>query len=265
MATEAAHVVASLSIGEVTSSDMDLFSDLLNNIYSGSDVTLLALLRANAPRALLYALSQHPQPQTRAALARALRAISSSIAEAVGPAIWGLRKQPKPELKQAATTAIEVIVSNEALDVYLPFLQIQTPQITSVSSATVLAIAQLLGAVLRTLGQTALVAAWTPTSTGSPATATTTRSKRGWEKMAQADVPTTPIVAKWLVQLLGTDNTRANGHKVRNKRHFIGPRIDPIYQLVEAALYALAALAKENSTVSGYLGRGGMLWFLTLE
>jgi hypothetical protein len=60
----------------------------------GSEEALASLLRADAPRAFLYAISKfQPSDATtlRSAFARALRALTVAISDAVGPSQWGLR------------------------------------------------------------------------------------------------------------------------------------------------------------------------------
>ncbi|KJA20911.1 hypothetical protein HYPSUDRAFT_203311 [Hypholoma sublateritium FD-334 SS-4] len=208
LAAEAAHVVASLALG--------------------ADAALHALLVAHAPRALLFALAAHCEPHTRAAVARALRVVAASTADAVGPALWGLARTPARELLAAAAATCDGLCAPEALDIYLPLLA--TP------SAAATAIAQLLGTLLRTPAQRTAVTNWTP-SPASPEQ--TTRSRRGWEKTAAAATPVVPVVARWLVALLDAPGKN--------------------YKMDEAVLYALAALAQENPTVAGYLGQSDTL------
>lgn len=60
---------------------------------TGSDAALLSLLRANAPRAFLYAIAHFQPtdpPALRAAFIRALRALAVSVADLVGPSQAGL-------------------------------------------------------------------------------------------------------------------------------------------------------------------------------
>ena len=61
---------------------------------SGSQEALQSLLRADAPQALLYAISNFRSTDSialKAAFARALRALTVAISETVGPSQWGLR------------------------------------------------------------------------------------------------------------------------------------------------------------------------------
>ncbi len=187
LVAEAAHVVASLALG--------------------SDAALHALLVAHAPRALLFALASHNEPQARAALARALRVLAASIADAVGPALWGLARTPSRELRAAAASARDALCAPEALDIYLPLLSTPSPAAT--------AVAQLLGTLLRTPAQRSAVTNWTP-SPVSPEQ--TTRSRRGWEKTAAATTPVVPVVAKWLATLLDAPGKNI---KVRRPLSFV--------------------------------------------
>ncbi|KAF9472293.1 ARM repeat-containing protein [Pholiota conissans] len=223
---------------------------------SASDAALLVLLRAQAPRALLYALSRLPSSdqgtshaQLRAALARALRALAAATADVVGPPLWGLLKQPSRDLLEEARSSIDVFVSMEALDVYLPFLVLPNPpkQPSAHAILTATAVAQLLGLTLRTPAHLSLVTSWVPPATRaasaafSPTSPTSAsgatvppRSKRGWEKTAIPGTGGVPIVVRWLLALL-------NGSKD--------------VKLIESVLNALAALVKENPVLAGHLGR----------
>ena len=61
----------------------------------GSEEALSTLLRANTHHAIFYAISHFTKtdsPLLRAAFSRALRALATSIADIVGPSLWGLKK-----------------------------------------------------------------------------------------------------------------------------------------------------------------------------
>jgi armadillo repeat-containing protein 8 len=63
--------------------------------YLGSEEALSTLLRANTHHAIFYAISHFTKadsPLLRAAFSRALRALATSIADIVGPSLWGLKK-----------------------------------------------------------------------------------------------------------------------------------------------------------------------------
>jgi len=76
---------------------------------SGSPEALRSILHANAHRAFLYAISRFgpaESPTTKAAFARALRAIAAACAELVGPSQWGLRDDSSP-VREDAKHALE--------------------------------------------------------------------------------------------------------------------------------------------------------------
>jgi len=76
---------------------------------SGSPEALRSILRANAHRAFLYAISRFgpaESPTTKAAFARALRAIAAACAELVGPSQWGIRDDSSP-VREDAKHALE--------------------------------------------------------------------------------------------------------------------------------------------------------------
>lgn len=70
----------------------------------GSPEALRSLLHANAHQAFLYAISRFDSSEpaaTKAAFARALRAIAVACAELVGPSQWGLRDDSSPVREDA--------------------------------------------------------------------------------------------------------------------------------------------------------------------
>ena len=87
---------------------------------AGSPDALRTLLRLNAAQPLLYAIStfQPSDPDAlKAALARALRALSAAVAETVGPSQWGLASHSsdlRREAKAALDYAFQVSVSARA-------------------------------------------------------------------------------------------------------------------------------------------------------
>ena len=92
MRIEAAHVVASLSYG--LSQNYHTVTGRLHR-YLGSEEALSTLLRANTHHAIFYAISHFTKtdpPLLRAAFSRALRALAASIADVVGPSLWGLKR-----------------------------------------------------------------------------------------------------------------------------------------------------------------------------
>ncbi|PCH37902.1 ARM repeat-containing protein [Wolfiporia cocos MD-104 SS10] len=198
---EAAHIIASLS-------------------YGSSDA-LRSLLRCNAQEELLDALSRFPSSEpskVKAALARALRALGTAIADEVGPSQWGL-KSGSSDVRSDAKDALEYLFQPEIMDMYLPLLVDPSTQ----TSAT---IAQLIAAVVRTKGHAETMSGWLPPSERMMEV----KGKRGWEKPDVARSPSRQ--GSWVV------------------RHLIALLHKKDVKVQEAALSALAALAKENEPVA---------------
>ncbi|KAF8163814.1 armadillo-type protein [Crassisporium funariophilum] len=218
---EAAHVLASLSYG--------------------SEEALSTLLRANSHHAFLYAISQFTPadpPALRAAFSRALRALAASIADIIGPSLWGL-KPDDSIIRNEAQGALEYLLQNESLDIYLPLLLISPPPngpaaasslITSVATST----AQMLSTAIRSTAHRRTVTEWLPPAERQREV----KSRRGWEKTSVlAPNAPSPWVARQLVSLLGESDRERDS------------------KLVEAVLSALAALAKENPPVANFLAK----------
>jgi hypothetical protein len=103
---EAAHVIASLSYGLSL-----IYLTVAGHLhrYLGSEEALSTLLRANTHHAILYAISNFTKadpPLLRAAFSRALRALAASIADIVGPSLWGL-KQDNSIVRNDAQQALQ--------------------------------------------------------------------------------------------------------------------------------------------------------------
>lgn len=131
----------------------------------------------------------------------------------------------------------------ESLDIYLPLL-IDTSIQTSTS------IAQLLASVIRNPVHRTIVTDWLPPSDRLKEV----KGKRGWEKpdTTNSNAPGRQggWVARNLIILLKKKDTKVRKNIMRLINEFIG-----LCQLQEAALAALAALAKDNLGVSNILTR----------
>ncbi|KAL6300508.1 ARM repeat-containing protein [Sparassis latifolia] len=196
---EAAHVISSLSYG--------------------SSSALRALLRFNAHRSFIFAISNfQPSGSLKASYARALRALAAAIAEEVGPSKWGLRSSPSV-LREEAKTALDYLFQLEVMDIYLPLLVDPTPQTSTL-------IAQLIASAVRTQEHRTAVSDWLPPAERIKEV----KGKRGWEK---AVGPASP--------------SKDGGWVTRNLTTLLLSR-DTKFQ--EAALYALAALAENNPAVA---------------
>ncbi|KAJ7636791.1 ARM repeat-containing protein [Roridomyces roridus] len=202
---EAAHVIASISYGD--------------------EQVLATLLRCDAPRAFLYAISKlsaEDLAPLRAAFARGLRALAIALADAVGPSQWGLHDEPSA-LKGDADAALDYLFEISSIDLYLPLL-------TDV--ACQMFIAQLLAFSIRTAEHRAAVVDWLPAEDRMKEV----KTKRGWEKTAaNANAP-----------------TRQGGWLCRN---LAGLAQSKDAKLQEAALWALATVAKDNSPVAAALAK----------
>ncbi|KAF8065401.1 armadillo-type protein [Lyophyllum atratum] len=221
---EAAHVIASLSYG--------------------SDEALLSLLRANAPRAFLYAIAHFTPddpPALRSAFARALRALTVSIADVVGPSQWGLG--PGSSIaKDDAKDALEFLFQLDTLDTLLPLLSPSPSPTPSSSSSTQIptSIAQLLASAIRARPHRTVVAEWLPPADRASAKAKDThKTRRGWEKTSSTI-------------LSGVGPGRMGGWVARALLGLVGSRD---VKLQEAALMALASLTKENPDLASALSK----------
>ncbi|KAJ3492991.1 hypothetical protein NLJ89_g11120 [Agrocybe chaxingu] len=214
---EAAHVVASLSYG--------------------SEEALGTLLRANTHHALLYAVSRFTKADgvaLRAAFSRALRTLASSLAEVVGPSLWGLRPETSI-IRSEAQQALDQIFLIESLDIYLPLLVPGTTPSQPPTSSVPICTAQMLANTIRTPAHRRAVIEWLPPADRQREV----KSRRGWEKTSTltGTVPPPWVVRQLLVLLGGGENERDA-------------------KLVEAVLSALAALARENAVVANFLVKG---------
>ncbi|TBU35602.1 ARM repeat-containing protein [Dichomitus squalens] len=204
---EASHIIASLSYG--------------------SPDALRTLLRLNAPRALLYAISTlQPKDSValKAALARALRALAIAVADAVGPSQWGLASSVS-DLRVEAKVALDYLFQPEVLDVYIPLLVDPSAQVSA-------AMAQLVASAVRDASHRIRISEWSPLVERS----VETKGKRGWEKRDPTKSPSR--LGGWIARTLATLLYRKD------------------VKLQEAALSALAALAKDNETLAIRLAKG---------
>ncbi|THH31110.1 hypothetical protein EUX98_g3068 [Antrodiella citrinella] len=189
---------------------------VIASISYGSSDALRSLLSVNALRSFIYAISLFQPtdpPALRSALTRALRALAAAIADAVGPEQWGLRTRPS-EIRDECSVALDSLFEVEALDIYLPLLEDVTSQASGL-------IAQLLGAALRSEPHRVAVTNWQPPVERNKEV----KGKRGWERTELGFVSCWTV--RHLVALL---------HKKDIK---------------EAALSALASLAKDDKDVAG--------------
>ncbi|KAI0748470.1 ARM repeat-containing protein [Daedaleopsis nitida] len=215
--------------GETESSKENIRVEAAHIIASlsyGSPDALRTLLRLNASHALLYAVSTFQPSDSaslRAAITRALRALAAAIAEAVGPSLWGLSATVS-DLRPEAKGALEYFFQPEVLDVYIPLFNDPSPQVG-------VAVAQLVASTVRDPLHRLRVSDWCPPGER----AMETKGKRGWEKRDLTKSPSRQggWTARTLAALLHHKDTK----------------------LQEAALSALASLAKDNETLATRLAK----------
>ncbi|KAI0064492.1 ARM repeat-containing protein [Artomyces pyxidatus] len=204
-------------------------AQIISSLSYGSPEALRSLLRADAHQAFLYAISRFDPSEPvalKSAFARALRTLASASAELVGPSQWGLKDDASAG-RDDAKLALDYFFQVEVLDIYLPLLVDPSPQ-------TSMSIAQLLGAALRTQNHRAAVAEWTPPADRSKEV----RGRRRWEKPDTTVPGASGKQGGWAARTL-TSLLRSRDSKVQ-----------------EAALSALAALAKDNYEVAATLAKG---------
>ncbi|KAF8738244.1 ARM repeat-containing protein, partial [Rhizoctonia solani] len=98
----------------------------------GPPEALVSVLEAQAPQALLTALKdERTQAVSRLTLAltRALRAVITAAAEAIGPGRWHFLRDPAHPARMEARLVIEDMFSNEGLEVILPYLWHPEPDV----------------------------------------------------------------------------------------------------------------------------------------
>ncbi|KAI6138113.1 hypothetical protein BKA82DRAFT_4250607 [Pisolithus tinctorius] len=130
---------------------------IISSLAYGSETVLSGLLRANAHQEVVRALtSPHAlgTPQLKAALARGLRVLASSMADVVGPSQGPMRTYTS-EHRAEAKVALSFLFEYECLDVYLPLLEDSSLQ-------TSLSIAQLISAAVRTDTHRTAIIEWFP-------------------------------------------------------------------------------------------------------
>ncbi|PIL24324.1 hypothetical protein GSI_14077 [Ganoderma sinense ZZ0214-1] len=202
-------------------------SHIIASLSYGSPDALRTLLRLNTPQALLYAISTFPPSESatlKAALARALRAVAAAIADVVGPSQWGLATSVS-DVRAEAKAALDYLFQSEVLDVYIPLLVDQSTQVSA-------AVAQLLASAVRDASHRNRVSEWSPIAERT----VEAKGKRGWEKRDPTKSPSR--LGGWIARTLSTLLHRKDA------------------KLQEAALSALASLAKDNETLAIRLAKG---------
>jgi hypothetical protein len=215
--------------GEPQSSQDDIrieAAHVISSISYGSEAALASLLRANAPQALIRALSS-PQAlaiiSLKSALARALRVLASAIVEVTGPTLGPIRIY-SIQFRSEAKIALSYLFEFDCLDVYLPLL-------ADFSTQTSVAIAQLIGAAVRTEVHRSAVIEWLPRLERQREV----KSRRGWERPGVVHVTTRhgAWAIRTLIAMIQKKDLKAQ----------------------DAALCALAALALDNPLVATALAR----------
>ncbi|KAJ7747843.1 ARM repeat-containing protein [Mycena metata] len=223
---EAAHVVASISYGCFKCHQRG--DRAILTCYLGSEAVLGTLLRFEAPRAFLYAISKFVPEDTatlRSAFARGFRALAIAVADTVGPSQWGLREE-RSSIKNDAEAALDYLFQPESLDLYLPLLLDPSARVS---------IARLLAFAVRNAEHRTAVVTWLPPEDRLKEV----KTKRGWEKTAES--PNAP--------------SRQGGWACRNLTALVDSKDA---KLQEAALWGLASIAKDNANVAAALTRSSV-------
>ncbi|TEB21153.1 ARM repeat-containing protein [Coprinellus micaceus] len=232
----------------------------------------------------------------KSAYARALRALVSSVADVVGPSEWGLRPEPGSEVREAARVGLEYVFSLETLDTLFPLLLPPPPPSSPSTHLTLLTtpLVSLLASATRSPAHRAALVRWLPPADRAVLERAGRSRKRGWEKVGVVPSPVSPVGGSAsgfgsagratsptipapgtaggvsstntsAVPMATTVPTTANavGATSLGGSFVLGALVallggakDP--KLQEAALLALAALARESGGVgvAGVLGRG---------
>ncbi|KAH7923488.1 ARM repeat-containing protein [Leucogyrophana mollusca] len=219
------------SFGEAQGSQDDIrieAAHVISSISYGSEEALASLLRANALQAFLDALSTVKPldpPAFKPAFARGLRILSCAIADVVGPSQLGLRTW-SAQLRAESKAALNYLLEFECLDTYLPLL-------ASPSTQTSISIAQLIGSAIRCEDHRNAITDWLPLADRLKEV----KGKRGWERPDMVNSTAPSRQGGWVVRNLIT---------LMQKKDL---------KLQEAALSAIAALAKDNPPVAGALAK----------
>ncbi|EPQ57852.1 ARM repeat-containing protein [Gloeophyllum trabeum ATCC 11539] len=193
-------------------------AQVISSLAYGPEAALKNLLRFQAHQAFVCAVSNlqpTDSPALKAALARGLRVLGSSIADVVGPSMWGIRAE-KSEARGEAKVALEYLFQAEILDLWLPLLEDPSIQVT-------MPIAQLIASAIRRAPHRQAVVDWLP-----PVDRAKESRKRGWEKPVRTSGKQGGWAARCLTALCQSQEAKVQ----------------------EAALSAIAALAKENNPLS---------------
>ncbi|KAN0076756.1 Armadillo-type fold [Tylopilus felleus] len=199
---------------------------VISSISYGSEDALASLLRVNALQAIVRALSSSQAiaiVSLKSALARALRVLASAIIEVTGPTLGPIRTY-SAQFRSEAKMALSYLFEFDCLDVYLPLL-------ADFSTQTSVAIAQLIGAAVRTEVHRNAVIEWLPRLERQREV----KSRRGWERSGVVHVTTRhgAWVIRTLIAMIQKKDLKTQ----------------------DAALCALAALALDNPPVATALAR----------
>ncbi|KXN82010.1 O-methylsterigmatocystin oxidoreductase [Leucoagaricus sp. SymC.cos] len=196
---------------------------------ASSEEALSTLLDHEAPHAFLVAIS-YLQPSDpislRSAIIRGLRSLIIAMADLSGPSQWGLMTH-KSKVRNQTKDGLNYLFQIESLDIYLPLLIDSSSQIST-------SIAQIVACAVRTPEHRKALSEWLPHEDRLREAKV---SRRGWEKTSVVNV---------------NAPSRGGGWLARHLTAFLSTRDS---KLREAALLALAALAKDNSTVATVLAR----------
>ncbi|KDQ61261.1 hypothetical protein JAAARDRAFT_125390 [Jaapia argillacea MUCL 33604] len=194
---------------------------VVSSLAHGPGPALNSLLSYHPHRAFIYALSTLPPSSStalRCALVRGLKTVGCAVADVVGPAVWGLNVLD--EGRAEAEGVLDWFFELDVLDIILPFL-------TSPSSQISTSILLLVASITRTAAHRSTITSWLPLSERQ----SQILRRRGWEKPGVHS--RSPMrMGGWVV------------------RECVGLLKGREVKVQEAALYALASLAKDNHDVA---------------
>ncbi|KAI5124564.1 hypothetical protein M0805_003084 [Coniferiporia weirii] len=203
-------------------------ANVITSLAHGPRAVLRGLLDAGAPGAILSALaglSPSAPDSIRVPIVRSFRALCVTVADCTGPSLWGLGEEC-PDLKGEARSTLDCMFQPHALDVYLPLLESSNPTVRIYT-------AQILAFAVRVQKHRTAVTDWLPPEERTKEN----RGKRGWEVSALVDANSPSRLGGWVV------------------RHLTVMLKDKGIATQEVALYAIAALVKDNPNIALVLSK----------
>jgi len=185
------------------------------------------IIAAGVPTALLAAirdLRPSDPERLRAALVRALRTVCVAVAESA--CTFYELPEHDIEMRSDARGMLDYLFQDEALGIYLPFLEDPSIRIRTL-------IAELLAFSVRVKKHRTAVTDWIPPEERTR----TSKGKRGWELSALVDAKAPSRQGGWTI------------------RHLISLLKTKESKVVEASLWAICALVQDNPEIALVLAK----------